>query len=58
MVWPDPQFSVLFRIKAAYLLIARLEDQLPLPDGPQHPLAAELAPLVYEDLRLDGYPVK
>lgn len=58
MVWPDPQFSDLFRIKAAYLLIARLEDQLPLPDGPQHPLAAELAPLVYEDLRLDGYPVK
>jgi len=58
MVWPAPQFSVMFQIKAAYLLIARSEDQLPLPDGPHHRLAAELAPLVYEDLRLDGYPVE
>ncbi|MHA7659206.1 hypothetical protein ACX9NJ_27700 [Mycobacterium sp. ML2] len=58
MVWPAPQFSVIFQIKAAYLLIARSEDQLPLPDGPHHRLAAELAPLVYEDLRLDGYPVE
>lgn len=58
MVWPAPQFSVMFRIKAAYLLSARLEDQLPVPDGPQHPLASDLAPLVYEDLRLDGYPVE
>ena len=58
MVWPAPTFSVMFRIKAAYLLIARIEDQLPVPDGPQHPLAAELAPMVYEDLRADGYPVE
>lgn len=58
MVWPAPQFSVMFRIKAAYLLSARLEDGLPIPDGPQHPLASDLAPLVYEDLRLDGYPVE
>ncbi|NTY62042.1 hypothetical protein FEG63_21075 [Mycolicibacterium sphagni] len=56
MVWPDPDFSVMFRIKAAYLLIALIEDQLPVPDGPQHPLAAELAPLVYADLVADGYP--
>lgn len=56
MVWPDPDFSVTFRIKAAYLLIARIEDQLPVPDGPRHPLAAELAPLVYADLAADGYP--
>lgn len=56
MVWPDPDFSVMFRIKAAYLLIARIEDQLPVPDGPQHRLAAELAPLVYADLAADGYP--
>lgn len=58
MVWPAPQFSVMFRIKAAYLLSARLEDELPVPDGPQHPLATDLAPLVYEDLRADGYPVE
>lgn len=58
MVWPAPQFSVMFRIKAAYLLIARIEDQLPVPDSPQHRLAAELAPLVFEDLRVDGYPVE
>ena len=58
MVWPAPTFSVLFRIKAAYLLIARIEDQLSVPDCPQHPLAAELAPMVYEDLRADGYPVE
>jgi hypothetical protein len=56
MVWPAPAFSVMFRIKAAYLLIARIEDQLPVPDSPHHPLAAQLAPLVYEDLRADGYP--
>ncbi|MDP7707409.1 hypothetical protein [Mycobacterium sp. TY815] len=58
MVWPAPQFSVMFRIKAAYLLIARLEDQLPVPDGPQHPLALDLAPMVYEDLLADGYPAQ
>ncbi len=58
MVWPAPAFSVMFRIKAAYLLIARVEDQLPIPDGPQHRLAAQLAPMVYEDLRADGYPEK
>ncbi|WP_239655433.1 hypothetical protein [Mycobacterium riyadhense] len=58
MVWPAPAFSVMFRIKAAYLLIARGEDQLPIPDGPQHSLAAQLASMVYEDLRADGYPEK
>lgn len=57
-VWPDPQFSMMFRIKAAYLLIARIEDDLPIPDGPHHPLAAELAPMVYDDLHDDGYPVQ
>jgi len=58
MVWPEPDFSEWFRIKAAYLLIARIEDQLPVPDGPRHPLATELAPLVYEDLVADGYPAQ
>jgi hypothetical protein len=57
-VWPAPAFSVMFRIKAAYLLIARIEDGLTVPEGPQDPLAAELAPMVYEDLRADGYPVE
>lgn len=57
-VWPDHQFSTMFQIKAAYLLIARIEDGLPVPDGPQHPLASDLAPMVYDDLRDDGYPVE
>lgn len=57
-VWPAPQFSVMFRIKVAYLLIARVEDDLPVPDGPQHPLAQQLAPMVYEDLQADGYPAQ
>ena len=35
MVWPAPAFSVMFRIKAAYLLIARIEDKLPVPDSPR-----------------------
>lgn len=56
MVWPDPDFSEWFRIKAAYLLIARIEDRLAVPDGPGHRLASELAPLVYADLVADGYP--
>lgn len=57
-VWPDPAFSVMFRIKAAYLLIARTQDGLPVPTGPQDPLAAQLAPMIYDDLRADGYPVQ
>lgn len=57
-VWPAPQFSTMFQIKAAYLLIARIEDGLPVPDGPQHQLASDLAPMVYDDLRDDGYPVE
>lgn len=55
-VWPDPDFSDVFRIKAGYLLAARAEDQLPLPSGPGDPLADQLAQLVYSDLRHDGLP--
>lgn len=55
-VWPDPQFSAVFRIKAGYLLAARDEEQLPLPEDPDDPLAAELAQMVYSDLRHDGLP--
>jgi hypothetical protein len=58
MIWPETDFSDYFRIKMGYLLIARQEDNLPLPDSPQHPLAAELAAMVYEDLKADGYPVR
>jgi hypothetical protein len=57
-VWPAPNYSAMFRIKAAYLLIARIEDDLPLPADRNDPLAAQLAPMVYEDLRADGYPVE
>jgi hypothetical protein len=55
-VWPDPGFSEVFRIKAAYLLAARAEDQQPLPTDPGDPLAEQLAQMVYSDLRHDGLP--
>jgi hypothetical protein len=55
-VWPAPDFSAVFRIKAGYLLASRDEDQLPLPSHRADPLAATLAELVYSDLRHDGLP--
>lgn len=55
-VWPTPDFSALFRIKAEYLIAARAEDQLPLPADRHDPLAAQLAQMVYDDLRADGLP--
>jgi hypothetical protein len=55
-MWPDPDFSAVFRIKAGYLLAARDEDQLPLPSRPGDPLAADLAQMVFSDLRRDGLP--
>lgn len=55
-IWPDPDFSAVFRIKAGYLLAARQEDQLPLPSHRGDPLAAQLAQMVYRDLRHDGLP--
>lgn len=55
-IWPAPDFSAVFRIKAQYLLAARAEDQLPLPTHQHDPLAATLADLVYNDLRHDGLP--
>lgn len=57
-LWPAPAFSAVFRIKAGYLLAARAEDQLPLPREPRDPLAAELAQMVYQDLRDDGLPAQ
>lgn len=55
-IWPEPRFSMLFRIKAGYLLAARQEDGLPNPTASDSPLAQELATLVYQDLRSDGLP--
>lgn len=55
-VWPAPDFSAVFRIKAGYLLAARAEEQLPLPSHREDPLAATLAPLILADLRHDGLP--
>lgn len=55
-IWPAPDFSAVFRIKAGYLLAARSEDQLPLPAQPTDPLSAQLAEMVYHDLRHDGLP--
>lgn len=57
-LWPDPEFSALFRIKAGYLLAARAEDQLPLPQQARDPLAVELREMVYQDLRDDGLPAR
>lgn len=55
-LWPEPAFSAVFRIKAAYLLASRAEDGLDLPTDPDSPLSHELAQLVYRDLREDGLP--
>jgi len=55
-IWPDPNYSAVFRIKAGYLLSARAEDQLPLPSRPGDPLAEQLAQMIYTDLRHDGLP--
>lgn len=55
-VWPAPNYSAVFRIKAGYLIAARAEDRLPLPRSEDDPLAAELAQMVHADLRADGLP--
>lgn len=55
-MWPKPEYSSYFRIKAGYLLAARDEDAMALPHDPQEPLAQELAQMVYGDLRADGWP--
>lgn len=57
-LWPAPEFSAVFRIKAGYLLAARAEDQLPVPRERHDPLTAELAQMVYQDLRDDGLPAQ
>jgi hypothetical protein len=57
-VWPAPDFSGLFRIKAGYLIAARAEDHQVLPTDQHDPLAAQLAQMVYADLRADGLPEK
>ncbi|MBA4023901.1 MAG: hypothetical protein C0482_16200 [Gordonia sp.] len=43
-VWPSE--SIGFQVYAASLLQARSEDQMPLPTGPDDPLAAELGAIV------------
>jgi hypothetical protein len=57
-LWPAPAHSGPFRIKAGYLMAARVEDDLPLPAHPEDPLTAELAQMIYSDLRKDGLPDK
>lgn len=54
VVWPSPNYSAVFRIKAGYLIAARAEDRLPPPRNHDDPLAADLAQMVYADLRADG----
>ncbi|SKO15590.1 hypothetical protein [Mycobacteroides abscessus] len=55
-VWPEPDFSVMFQIKAGYLLAAREAQGQVQPQVPDDPLAGQLAQLVYDDLRRDGLP--
>ena len=55
-LWPKPAFSAVFRIKAGYLLSARAEDGLPAPSDQADPLTAELAQMIYADLRSDDLP--
>jgi hypothetical protein len=55
-LWPAPDFSGPFRIKAGYLLAARAEDGLIPPAHHEDPLTAELAQMIYSDLRKDGLP--
>lgn len=55
-LWPAPQFSGPFRIKAGYLLAARAEDGLKPPAHHDDPLTAELAQMIYSDLATDGLP--
>lgn len=54
-VWPAPEFSAVFRVKAAYLLAARAEDGLDQPTYHGDPLAVRLTAMVNEDLERDGY---
>lgn len=55
-IWPEPRFSMLFRIKAGYLLASREEDGLAIPTTSDSALAQELAAMIYQDLRSDGLP--
>lgn len=55
-LWPAPDFSAGFRIKAGYLLAARAEDGLMPPADQEDPATAELAQMIYRDLRADGLP--
>ncbi|WP_238994852.1 hypothetical protein [Mycolicibacterium chubuense] len=55
-LWPAPDFSGPFRIKAGYLMAARAEDALDLPAHPEDPLTAEMAQMILRDLRADGLP--
>ncbi|MCH9731734.1 MAG: hypothetical protein K0U84_18990 [Actinomycetia bacterium] len=55
-LWPAPDFSGPFRIKAGYLTAARAEDGLPLPTHPADPLTAQLTQMIHRDLRTDGLP--
>lgn len=55
-LWPAPDYSGPFRIKAGYLTSARVEDGLPLPAHREDLLTAELAQMIYRDLRTDGLP--
>lgn len=54
-VWPPETFSATFRALGTYVLATRLEDGLPLPDGPRDSLAAELFPDMDEHLSRLGF---
>lgn len=55
-LWPTR--SALFQLKAEYLVQARIEDGLEVPQDPTSDLVRQLTELVEDDLRDDGLPLR
>lgn len=53
-LWPDR--SAMFRVKAAYLLATRLEENRVIPTAPGHRLTHDLGVEVAEAMTAEGYP--
>ncbi|WED89823.1 hypothetical protein PXJ67_00115 (plasmid) [Mycobacteroides chelonae] len=53
-LWPDR--SAMFRVKAAYLLATRLEENRAIPTAPGHRLTHDLGVEVAEAMTAEGYP--
>ena len=53
-LWPDR--SAMFRVKAAFLLATRLEENRAIPTAPGHRLTHDLGVEVAEAMTAEGYP--